>query len=192
LDLWFNDLSIGLVAEHGFCYKLAQSKLWVTQGHNYIPQYKKEILDIFKDYIMRTPGSFAEIKDTAIAWHYRLTDPEFGSWQSKEIFSQLQTMLANLPLEVLSGNKVIEVRNSGINKGSFITNLFHSHILSKLSFILCIGDDRTDEDMFHSLNKRQWTFRVGSKESQANYFLKSVDETVELLESLHNSLPVKA
>lgn len=57
-------------------------------------------------------------------------------------------------MEVLSGKGYIEVKLAGINKGVAV-----SKILSKISkirgdpdFILCMGDDRSDEDMFEIIN----------------------------------------
>jgi len=63
-----------------------------------------------------------------------------------------------------------------VNKAVAITR-----ILEKLTpdFILCIGDDRTDEDMFDYLNKLTniktvITCTVGSKSTEANFFISGV------------------
>ena len=33
----------------------------------------------------RTPGAYLEVKEKTITWHFRDTDPIFGSWQAKEL-----------------------------------------------------------------------------------------------------------
>lgn len=55
-------------------------------------------------------------------------------------------------------------------------------------FVMCIGDDRSDEDMFESIASAVPTARdifactVGQKPSKAKYY---VDDTVQVLRLLH-------
>jgi trehalose 6-phosphate synthase/phosphatase len=46
---------------------------------------------------------------------------------------------------VLAGNKIIEVRTKGIDKGYVVRKLLKEN---NFDFILACGDDSTDEDMF--------------------------------------------
>jgi len=82
---------------------------------------------------------------------------------------------------VLEGNKVLDVKNSGINKGRAAM-----HWLSKemWDFIFAVGDDWTDEDMFGVLPDYAYSIKVGLRPSVARYNLKSPKEVVALLEEL--------
>jgi trehalose 6-phosphate synthase/phosphatase len=48
---------------------------------------------------------------------HRNADEDFGLWQAKELAVHLQDMAQKLPIDVIHGKKVIEVRPSNINKG---------------------------------------------------------------------------
>ena len=99
----------------------------------------------------RTPGSLIEEKDYSLVWHYRKSEPELASNRARELKEALLQFTTNLGLGVLEGNKVIEVKNAGINKGhaalKWVANEY-------FDFILAAGDDRTDEDIFHVLPDR--------------------------------------
>jgi trehalose 6-phosphate synthase/phosphatase len=76
---------------------------------------------------------------------------------------------------------VIEVRVSGINKG---TATLHWLAQRQVDFILAIGDDWTDEDMFAVLPESAHTIRVGMVQSLARYNVRSYLEIRQLLEQL--------
>jgi trehalose-phosphatase len=58
-------------------------------------------------------------------------------------------------------------------------------------FVLSIGDDRSDEDMFNFLNKQKdlkvVTCTVGTRSTEANYYIPNVDSVLSTLEKLCNS-----
>lgn len=65
----------------------------------------------------------------------------------------------------------------------------------KADFVLCIGDDRSDEDMFEiigravsgrilSYNTEIFACTVGQKPSKAKYYLDDSSEVIIMLESL--------
>lgn len=58
-------------------------------------------------------------------------------------------------VEVMSGKANLEVRPSFINKGQIAKRLVATYSQEKenpLGFVLCLGDDFTDEDMFRALS----------------------------------------
>jgi trehalose-phosphatase len=59
-------------------------------------------------------------------------------------------------------------------------------------FVLSIGDDRSDEDMFNFLNKQKdlkvVTCTVGTKSTEATYYIPNVDAVLSTLELLCNTL----
>jgi trehalose 6-phosphate synthase/phosphatase len=91
-------------------------------------------------------------------------------------------------LQVNLGNKIVEVRSRGIDKGTAIKK-----ILSKkdYDFVFAVGDDKTDEDMFKTLVGRDncFTVKVGPNASYAQYNLLKPQMVVSLLEGL-NHLPI--
>ena len=99
----------------------------------------KPILDFYVD---RTPRSFIEEKNYSLVWHYRDSDPDLGVQRAYELKDELQSLVTNLNLEIMDGDKVIEIKNSGINKGrAAIARMGNKHF----DFIMAMGDDWTDE-----------------------------------------------
>ena len=74
----------------------------------------------------------------------------------------------NIDVQVFEGNKVIEIRNAGVNKGSAAMEWMVNY---SPDFILAIGDDWTDEDMFRALPSSAFSVRVGVAKTSARYFL---------------------
>jgi trehalose 6-phosphate synthase/phosphatase len=175
-DKWFRSLKVGLAAEHGAWIKERSGEWRVLEQLS--DAWKKEILPILEKYADRTPGSFVEEKDFSLAWHYRATEPTLGALRAKELKDNILSSISNLNLEVLNGNKVIEIKSSLINKGRAAQNW-----LSKqpYTFILAIGDDNTDEDLFAALPKEAYSIKVGVTPSKARYSLASQKEVLPLL-----------
>lgn len=63
-----------------------------------------------KQYTEATDGSSIERKESAIVWHHRDADPSFGSCQAKELLDHLESVLANEPVAVKSGQFIVEVK----------------------------------------------------------------------------------
>ena len=78
LEQWLGDLPIGLHAEHGFWSRSAGSHTWVAAAE-ITGGWREPALAILRDITARTPGSLTEIKSVALAWHYRMADPEAGA-----------------------------------------------------------------------------------------------------------------
>jgi len=107
-----------------------------------------------------------------------------------------------LPIEILSSKKAIEVRPKGVNKGSILKQLLAHQCDVQSSepgatenqpfdFVLCIGDDRTDEDMFialqdsdHTYPEHHYTVVVEDKSSEARYSIRHQSDVLSLLEYL--------
>ncbi len=156
LERWLGDLPIGLVCEHGFAIREVGEN-WEereTQG----AQGLKRVLPLFEEFKRRTPGSMVERKRSAIAWHYRSAEPEFGLFQAKELLNQLEELLRKRPFSVLRGNRVIEVRHVNTTKGHAAEELLRRHPDADLVF--CAGDDRTDEDMMEAIARLRGDYSV--------------------------------
>lgn len=179
LQSWFGPLGIGLVAEHG---------AWIRRNNDdwrmlkpLTSDWKPKVLPILETYSDRLPGSFVEDKDFSLAWHYRMADHEMATIVAKEMLDDLVTFTANIGVQVLQGNKVIEVRNPGMNKGDAASFWLAEN---GFDFVLAIGDDWTDEDMFKVLPQTAYSIKVGRTQSQARYNVTGQVEVIDLLQGL--------
>jgi trehalose 6-phosphate synthase/phosphatase len=181
LARWLGWLPIGLHVEHGMWSRAAHETEWVCAdepGRDWHPA----VISILEDWSARTPGSFVEEKSTCVAWHYRAADAEFAEHQAKELHVHLRDMLSNVPVEILSGDKVIEVRPHGAHKGRIVAPLLAKAPPGTL--VVAMGDDRSDEDLFEALPEEAIAIHVGPRQSRAPYRLATVDDARALLASL--------
>ena len=181
LEQWLGDLPIGLHAEHGFWSRPAGSDKWVAAAE-ITGGWREPALAILRDITARTPGSLVEVKSVALAWHYRMADQEAGARRANEVRLHLSQLLSNQPVEILAGNKVLEIRPYGVNKGRIIPPMSPERLAS--TCVLAIGDDRTDEDLFAAVPPQGITVRVGPGPTKARFRLESVTAVRALLRSL--------
>lgn len=176
---WFAGLDIGLVAEHGVWIKERGADWRMIRPLD--NSWKKDVLPVLEIYVDRLPGSLIEEKEFSIAWHYRACQPELASVRAKELMDYLVDFTASIDVQVLHGNKLIEIRCAGINKG--LASL--SWLLEKkYDFILAVGDDWTDEDLFKALPEEAYSIKVGLGQTYARYNLYNYQEVLNLLKKL--------
>jgi trehalose 6-phosphate synthase/phosphatase len=125
-----------------------------------------------------TPGSWVEEKRTSLVWHYRQADPEFGEWKSRQLLSDLTTSLANQPLHVRQGKKIVEITPLQINKGEAVAQLLGEE---PADVVLAVGDDATDEHMFQLEHPGMIAIKVGEGDSRAGYRIARPSRLRELL-----------
>jgi trehalose 6-phosphate synthase/phosphatase len=181
LEEWFKDISINLVAEHGASVRVKDGS-WKHET-SLDQSWKPLIRPTLELFVQRSPGSFIEEKHHTLAWHYRNVDPELGFIRSRELLDSLHHLLRNTPLHIIDGNKVIEVRVAGVDKGTVARKFLEEQ---DYDFILAVGDDKTDEDMFRALAGRAITIKVGIGNTLAQYNLSNQQEAIELLQKLVN------
>jgi trehalose 6-phosphate synthase/phosphatase len=175
LDKWFAKLPVTLVAEHGHYIKRkdAEWKGSVTGKK----EWMADVLPIFETFTDRTPGTFIEEKHNSLVWHYRKTDPELAAGRVVEIKTVLSSLISD-EVTILDMDKALEVVDRQVNKGSAVFEIKNQ---GDYDFILCIGDDVTDENMFVSLPDHAYTVKVGRKPTAAKYYIESVAQVKALL-----------
>ncbi len=176
LQEWFGELNLNIVSEHGAQIK-EKNQEWIS--HISVNQeWIEEILPILKLYVERTPGALVEQKNHSLVWHYRKADIGLGEIRARELAETLTTYTKNSDIQVIEGSKVIEIKNVEINKGRAA-----QHWLNKKEwdFILGMGDDRTDEDMFYVMPKDSYSIKVGITSSAARFNLTSYLDVRKLL-----------
>ncbi|KAL6765404.1 trehalose-6-phosphate synthase/phosphatase [Haematococcus lacustris] len=263
LTEWFASVPhLGLVAENGFWLHPAgppppqppapQLPPSTLQGHSRpsdstaVPggweaavshadfSWKKIALPILQQYQESTDGSSIEAKESALVWYYKDADPDFGSWQAKELLDHLEGVLSNKPVEIVGSNQAVEIKPQGVSKGQAVERLMlamaasghgqrdarsprapatqpqpplspasgvgrgtgASELLATAGpdFVLCVGNDRSDEDMFTSIEAMRVSPRmmscevyactVGQKPSRAPFYLNDPAEVRHLLARL--------
>ncbi|KAK6518975.1 threalose-6-phosphate phosphatase [Arthrobotrys megalospora] len=156
LEQWMGDIAeLGFSAEHGSFVRRPRSSEWVNLTEKFDMAWQKDVLDIFQYYTERTQGSFIERKRCALTWHYRRADPDYGAFQARECQSHLEnTVMQKYDVEVMTGKANLEVRPTFVNKGEIAKKLVAEYPDdAKPDFVLCLGDDTTDEDMFRALRR---------------------------------------
>ncbi|KAI0416056.1 trehalose-phosphatase [Xylaria grammica] len=164
--------NLGFSAEHGSFIRYPGATTWENLAEKLDMSWQAEVLDVFQKYTDRVLGSFIERKRCALTWHYRQADPELGAHASEAAFHELRSTVAKKwDVDVMRGKANLEVRPTFINKGEIAKRLVHQYSSgsghqagrgtaqrdvgnegSELEFVLCCGDDFTDEDMFRALN----------------------------------------
>ena len=162
LERWMGALPLWLHAEHGVWWR-APGCDWQSAPLA-APDWRERVRAILEDFRTRTPGSLIEEKTAGFAWHYRAADDEFGLLQANELRVHLNELLSNEPVEVLLGDKVIELRPHGVNKGLVVGRL---PATPAAHLVLAMGDDRTDEDLFAALPAEGIAVHVGANPSRA-------------------------
>jgi len=173
---------VNLICEHGVWVK-DFGGTWKTLT-NISNSWMDMVRPILENFVDRTPGSFIEEKNYSLVWHYRKAEPEQGELRANELKDELTNLVSNHNLEIMEGNKVIEVKNGGINKGVAALNFLHN---KNYDYVLAMGDDWTDEFMFRELPRDAITIKVGLKHTNATYNLESVDAVREFLGELVNA-----
>jgi trehalose 6-phosphate synthase/phosphatase len=186
LGNWFSDRGIYLVAEHGAWTKQQDKQWYKIPGLS--DAWKKDIYPILETYVDRTPGSLIEEKTYSLVWHYRKAENGLGEWRANELENNLKYLVAGKGLQLLPGDKVLEIKNVEISKGKAALALLENN---DYDFILAIGDDFTDEDTFKALPDAGISIKVGNSISAAKFYLNNPTEVREFLYSLAESEVLK-
>ena len=179
LEEWFGQLPVGLSAEHGVWLRLRGGEWRMLRALT--ADWKERVRPVLQVYVDRLPGALLEEKEFSLAWHYRGADPAQASRRSRELLDALAGVTRNINVQVLEGNKVLEVRNTGVSKGTAAVEWLRS---LGAEFVLAIGDDWTDEDLFRALPTTAYSVRVGLGETAARYYVKSHTAVRRLLGAL--------
>ena len=140
---------MGLVAEHGAFVRYPRTVGWLNLTEEVDMSWKSMLDPTFQNAVRCYPGSRVEEKRAAIAWHYREVDPSIAAEAASVVKKRLVSNPAGKwPLEIIDGKCVIEARLNFVNKGAVVRRLlreFYSREMQYPGFVLCVGDDVTDE-----------------------------------------------
>ncbi|CAH9146433.1 unnamed protein product [Cuscuta epithymum] len=198
MDEWFSSCDkLGIAAEHGYFFRVNREEDWETCVSLMECGWKQIAEPVMQLYTETTDGSAIEDRETSMVWCYEDADPDFGSCQAKELLDHLESVLANEPVTVKSGQNTVEVKPQGVSKGLVakrILSLMQERAMAP-DFVLCIGDDQSDEDMFEVImnsvsipsmapGAEVFACTVGKKPSKAKYYVDDTVEIVRLMQGL--------
>jgi len=178
LDKWFKGIDLDFAAEHGAFFK--ENHKWHKNVQEKIT-WDDEILRIIEHTIDKTPRSRMEIKDSSLVWHYRNVDVWLAELRQKQLINALMGPASRLNLQIVPGNKIVEIKSPDFNKGSEVKRLLGKN---NYDFILAIGDDTTDEDMFHALPPGGVSIKVGHFSPAAKYRIPVQSSVIPFFENL--------
>ena len=198
LKEWFGSVrNLGLAAEHGFTYCVNKqgNEHWKKIIKNYNNAWIKDCSDIISPYLDRCEGSCLEVKESSIVWQYTDCDQELGKQFASAMMSELENIIRQYNLKIVNGKGYIEMIARKVNKGYFVAYKIKEYIKNKkaLDFILCIGDDTSDEKMFDYLIKKKdeikkyckkvklYGVTVGKKPSQAKFYVEKPKNVQDLI-----------
>jgi len=178
LDAWFGHLHVGLVAEHGGWVKESGGE-W-TSTAVLREDWKFRIRNLMELYAGRLPRSWVEEKEFTLAWHFRQAEPDLAALRTRELADHLIGLTEMSDLKIVEGHKVIEVKPSGASKGAACQRL----LTKGYDFVLAIGDDATDEELFRILPESAYSIRVGLTSSYARFNIYGQAQARKLLDDL--------
>lgn len=179
LRTWFGPLRINLVAEHGAFVKRTSSANWQTVARGE-QKWKRAVTPILEKYAALTPGAQVEYKAHSLVWHYR-GSPAYQAQKYATILKRvLKPIVKTYGLKIYQGNKILEIKDPRITKGSAALRWLRH----RYDFILAIGDDYTDEELFTEVPAHAYSIKVGRGRTAARYRLNSTTEVKKLLNSL--------
>ncbi len=167
LERWLGDLPIGLHAEHGYLSRMTPEQPWAAMEEVSVA-WKADARRVLDQMTQSTPGALVEEKTSSLAWHWRMAEPELGAARAEELVRRLEEQLQAAQVDLLRGEKVIEVRPRDVTKARVVERLL-SQLEPPLPTIAAMGDDRTDEDTFRALPPEAITIGVGYRPSMARY-----------------------
>jgi trehalose 6-phosphate synthase/phosphatase len=174
---------------------------------------KKTALPILSKYTARTNGSFVKLTHSSLGWTYYSCDPEWGALQASYLVPELERELSAFDVRFVTLKGVVEVVPRKLNKGLVVKKILEEVAGTTggkpVDFILCMGDDVSDEKMFTSVfsfiaesnaasigtddsvmedvSKDQavpmhaFTVAVGKKKTHASYYVDSSRDVPHLL-----------
>jgi trehalose-phosphatase len=144
-----------------------------------------ELLRKARRVLAGLPGVHVEGKGFGVSVHYR-TMPAKARGSFETLLRVLKKETHALAFQWTRGHKVWDLRPpTGWNKGRALNRLWRR---SGRPFVVCLGDDVTDEDMFRAVRGKGFGVKVGRGPTRAHYRLTSQKEVLSFLRWLSSAL----
>jgi trehalose 6-phosphate synthase/phosphatase len=114
---------------------------------------KQVALPVLSKYTARSNGSFVKLTTFSIGWSYYSCDPEWGSLQASHLVLELESHLKAFDVRFVTLKGIVEILPRKLNKGLIVKKVLRDigrQSADGVDFIMCMGDDVSDEKMFTS------------------------------------------
>jgi trehalose 6-phosphate synthase/phosphatase len=116
---------------------------------------KRVALPVLSKYTARSNGSFVKLTSESIGWSYYSCDPEWGALQAAHLVLELENELRAFDVRFVTLKGIIEIVPRKLNKGLIVKRVLRDIAAQYpdegVDFVLCFGDDISDEKMFTSV-----------------------------------------
>ena len=178
------------VGTHGLEVRLPSGEIQMAEGLDSVRSALPEIKHQLQQVVATRPGILIEDKGPALACHYRLAAPTDAAAARKFIAAAAHDyQRRGVPITLVYGHEVAELRPSHCNKGTAVRALLAAH--GRASLPVYIGDDQTDEDAFEMLPADSITIRVGPSRvpTRAHYRLREPRQVQHFLRQILAARP---
>mmetsp|Transcript_18824 Transcript_18824/g.37984 ORF Transcript_18824/g.37984 Transcript_18824/m.37984 type:complete len:1293 (+) Transcript_18824:109-3987(+) len=189
---------LGLAASNGACFANpgGAERVWEYLDFGVDWNAVKIVaMPIISKFTARTNGSFVKLTHSSIGWSYYSCDPEWGSLQASHLVTELGEALRSFDVRFVALKGILEVVPKKLHKGHIVKQMLEEEQKkSAVDFVLCIGDDISDEKMFSSVinfasdsderNSYAFNVAVGKKPTKASFFVEDASEVGNVLVAL--------
>ena len=166
---------LGLAVSNGACFSPPltspnERRRWLTfdLGVDW-DAVKRVALPVLSKYTARSNGSFVKLTSFSIGWSYYSCDPEWGSLQATYLVLELENELRAFDVRFVTLKVLQDLAQRADLEGD------------NVDFVLCFGDDISDEKMFTSV----FTFISDQEDLSHSEACPPVfDESGKIVESL--------
>jgi len=140
--------------------------------------------------LARVPGATVENKTLTLSIHYRNVPKRLWKSVTATILELTRSLRRKKKVKLTCGKCVTEIRPfTNWGKGACVGMIYDrmKRRWGKLLFVMYIGDDRTDEDAFRAVNRREGISALVSstkRPSKASYRLLSTTQVASCLKYL--------
>lgn len=185
----FVELPITLVAENGGFYRSSEGE-WKSVSDKPLP-WRDQVIKALKTLASLYSGSTIKERQFSFVWHYGTQGENILESERKQFQVALRTLAVQHGLVMHEQPNIVELVDPSVGKDKFASYWAGSHW--SYDFILAIGDDSTDEELFTLLGHEGATIKVGSHMgSSARFNLQNQDEVIPLLNGLTEPKHVKS
>jgi trehalose 6-phosphate synthase/phosphatase len=183
LEEFFNYLPLTLVAENGGLFRILRNQ-WQTLYKGSLT-WKDPVVHALSSLSIRYRGSSLEKKHLSVAWNYESLKDSVAPEELQQFRVALRSLARKYGLKLHEYDHTIEFAVPEVTKGKFAANWVSTR--GEFDFILAIGNDWTDEDLFEAVGQTYFTIRVGhATNSAARYFLESQGDVIPFIKGLIN------
>jgi len=202
-------LRSSMVEGGGESTQIAEGRVWTKFDYGIDWDEVKDVaLPILNRITAHTNGSVVQLQEAGgISWSHFNADPEWGQIMAKQLLGELEEALQPLDVSAQRMGSSVEIMPRRLHKGVVVRRILSDQLQYRggggmPDFVLCIGDDASDEFMYTSVNafladhalphgeeeesavKFAFTCAVGLKPSHANMYVDSVDDVESLVRDL--------